>query len=72
MAQFASTARTATFLYSVAVQQLQATEFVTANYNLDMQWLGAIGPPLLVEAQHWSGRRRRPLLGKSFHASHLS
>jgi len=43
--QFASTARLATFLYSVAVQQMQATSFVTDNYNLDMQWLNTIDQP---------------------------
>ena len=53
---FASTARTATFLYSVAVQRMQATSFVTDNYNLDMQWLGTIDQPLLEEAEYWTER----------------
>jgi hypothetical protein len=52
--QFASTARLATFLYSLAVQQMQATSFVTDDYNLDMQWLNSTDQPLLVEAAYWS------------------
>ena len=54
--QFASTARAATFLYSLAVQQMQATSFVTDNYNLDMQWLNTVDQPLLDEASYWSER----------------
>jgi hypothetical protein len=54
--RFASTARTATFLYSLAVQQMQATSFVTDNYNLDMQWLNTVDQPLLDEADYWSER----------------
>ena len=54
--QFASTARTATFLYSLAVQQMQATSFVTDNYNLDMQWLNTVDQPLLDEAEYWNER----------------
>jgi hypothetical protein len=54
--QFASTARLASFLYSVAVQQVQATSFVTDNYNLDMQWLSTVDQPLLDEAEFWSER----------------
>jgi hypothetical protein len=53
---FASTAQLATFLYSLAVQQMQATSFVTDNYNLDMQWLGTVDQPLLQEAEYWSER----------------
>ncbi len=40
--QFASTARTATFLYSLAVPQTQATSFATDNCNQDMQWLNTV------------------------------
>ena len=54
--QFASTARLATFLYSLAVQQMQATSFVTDNYNLDMQWLNTVDQPLLQEGVYWSER----------------
>jgi hypothetical protein len=54
--QFASTAQLATFLYSLAVQQMQATSFVTDNDNLDMQWLGTVDQPLLQEALYWSER----------------
>lgn len=53
---FASTARLATFLYSVAVQQMQATSFVTDNYNLDMQWLNTVDQPLLDEGVYWNER----------------
>jgi hypothetical protein len=53
---FASTAGLATFLYSLTVQQMQATSFVTDNYNLDMQWLGTVDQPLLQEAIYWSER----------------
>ena len=53
---FASTARTATFLYALAVQQMQATSFVTDNYNLDMQWLNTVDQPLLDEAVYWNER----------------
>ena len=56
--QFASTARLATFLYSLTVQQMQATSFVTDNYNLDMQWLNTIDQPLLDEAVYWSERAK--------------
>ena len=55
-AHFASTARLATFLYALAVQQLQATSFVTDNYNLDMQWLNTVDQPLLDEAVFWRER----------------
>jgi hypothetical protein len=55
--QFASTARTATFLYSLAVQQMQPTSFVTDNYNLVQQWLNTVDQPLLDEAAYW---RHRP------------
>ncbi len=54
--RFASTAQTVTFLYSLAVQQMQATSFVTDNYNLDMQWLNTVDQPLLSEALFWSER----------------
>ncbi len=54
--QFSSTAGLATFLYSLGVQQGQATQFVTANYNLDMQWLNSVDQPLLQEAVFWSER----------------
>jgi hypothetical protein len=54
--QFGSTARAATFLYSLAVQQMQATSFVTDNYNLDMRWLSTVDQPLLDEADYWSER----------------
>ncbi|WP_428488422.1 beta strand repeat-containing protein [Rhodopila sp.] len=54
--QFASTARTATFLYALAVQQTQGTQFVTDTYNLDMQWLNTVDQPLLDEAAYWSER----------------
>ena len=54
--QFASTARLAIFLYSLAVQQMQATSFVTDNYNLDMQWLNTVDQPLLQEGVYWSER----------------
>jgi hypothetical protein len=61
--RFASTARTGTFLYSLAVQQMQATSFVTDNYNLDMQWLNTVDQPLLDEAAYWrhrpAGQRRQ-------------
>lgn len=62
--QFASTARLTTFLYSVAVQQMQATQFVTDNDNLDMQWLNTIDQPLLQEAVFASTppKNRPPLL----------
>jgi hypothetical protein len=56
--QFASTARLATFLYAVAVQQMQATSFVTNSYNLDMQWLNTVDQPLLDEALYWSERAK--------------
>ena len=39
-----------TFLYALAVQRMQATSFVTDNYNLDMQWLNTVDQPLLDEA----------------------
>ena len=35
---------------------MQATSFVTDNYNLDMQWLNSIDQPLLEEATFWSER----------------
>jgi len=57
--QFASTARLATFLYALAVQQMQATSFVTDNYNLDMQWLNTVDQPLLDEAVFPSPRHPR-------------
>ena len=35
---------------------MQATSFVTDNYNLDMQWLNTIDQPLVDEAVFWSER----------------
>ena len=52
--QFASTARLADFLYATAVQQMQATSFVTDNFNLDVQWLTTVDQPLLNEAVGWN------------------
>jgi len=52
--QFASTARLADFLYATAVQQMQATSFVTDNFNLDVQWLNTVDQPLLNEAVGWN------------------
>jgi len=49
-------ARLATFLYSLAVQQQQATSFVTDTYNLDMQWLNTVDQPLLDEGIYWTER----------------
>ena len=40
--------------YAVAVQQGQATQFVTDNYNLDIQWLNTISQRLLNKAVGWS------------------
>ncbi len=50
----ASTAGLADFLYATAVQQMQATSFVTDNFNLDVQWLNTVDQPLLNEAVWWN------------------
>jgi len=52
--QFSSTARLADFLYATSVQQMQATQFVTDNYNLDTQWLNTVDQPLLNSAIQWN------------------
>ena len=52
--RFASTAGLADFLYATAVQQMQATSFVTDNFNMDIQWLNTVGQPLLNEAVGWN------------------
>ena len=52
--RFASTARLADFLYATAVQQMQATSFVTDNFDLDVQWLNTVDQPLLNEAVGWN------------------
>ena len=48
--QFDSTGRVADWLYAVAVQQGQATQFVTDNDYLDIQWLNTVDQKLLNEA----------------------
>ena len=52
--RFASAAGLADFLYATAVQQMQATSFVTGNFNLDIQWLTTVDQPLLNEAVGWN------------------
>ena len=52
--QFASTNLPADFLYATAVQQMQATSFVTDNFNLDVQWLNTVDQPQLNEAVWWN------------------
>lgn len=51
---FSNTAGVADFLYALAVQQMQATSFVTDNFNLDVQWLNTVDQPLLNEAVGWT------------------
>jgi hypothetical protein len=49
------------------VQQVQATSFITDDYNLDMQWLNTVDQPLLDEAVYWSKRATaRPPSIRSF------
>jgi hypothetical protein len=52
--QFSTTARLADFLYGVAVQKQQATQFVTDTFNADITWLNTVDQPMLRVAQNWS------------------
>ena len=51
---FTSTERLTDFLYAAAVQETEATSFVTDTFNADVNWLNQIDQPMLQVAQNFT------------------
>ena len=51
---FDSTERLTDFVYALAVQKSQATDFVTDTFYRDVAWLHAVDQPLLHVADNWT------------------